>query len=136
MSLLNCEIHQRGRVSWVVDTELVLYWSHNSFDHQVQFLASIPGVGWVRPNQTNKACWKKMDSVSAHFSTTFRFPHGKNQHLLSGQATPQIIRNQLRAPLKPLNMIVLWCTWEFWGPSIGSSWCRETTVSRDTWGHN
>ena len=38
---------------------------------------------------------------------------------------------QLRAPLEPLNVIVLWCiARDFRGASIGTLWSRETLVSR------
>ena len=39
MSLLNCEIYQRGRVSRVADTELIATTERTpQSDHQVQFL--------------------------------------------------------------------------------------------------
>jgi len=47
MNLLNCEVYQRGRVSRVADTELIL-----SIAHLTRLPGSIPGVGWVRRNQT------------------------------------------------------------------------------------
>ena len=49
MSLLNCEIYQRGRVSVyrVTDTELILL-----IAHLIRPPGSIPGVGLVSRNQT------------------------------------------------------------------------------------
>ena len=49
MSLLNCEIYQRVRVSRVADTDLLLLISH-----LIRSPGSIPGLRWVRRNQTNK----------------------------------------------------------------------------------
>ena len=49
MSLLNCEIYQRGRVSRVADTELLLL-----IAHLTRPPGSIPGVGGVWRNQTKK----------------------------------------------------------------------------------
>ena len=49
MSLLNCEIYQRGTVSRVADTKIILL-----IAHLIRPSGSIPGVGRVKPNQTNK----------------------------------------------------------------------------------
>ena len=57
MSLLNCKICQRGRVSRVTDTELVLLISH-----LIQPPALISGVGWVRCNQRNKIPKKNQEN--------------------------------------------------------------------------
>ena len=46
--MLNCEIHQRAQVSTVADMELILL-----IIHLIWPPGSIPGVGWVRRNQTN-----------------------------------------------------------------------------------
>ena len=48
MSLLNWEIYQSGQLSRVVDTELIIL-----IAHLILAPGSIPGVGWVRRNQTN-----------------------------------------------------------------------------------
>ena len=48
MSLLNCDIYQRGRVSRVAYTELVLL-----IAHLIRPPGSIPGVGWVKRYQIN-----------------------------------------------------------------------------------
>ena len=49
ISLLNCEIYQRGRVSRVDDTELTLM-----ITQLIRPAGSIPSVEWVGHNQTNK----------------------------------------------------------------------------------
>ena len=49
MSLLNCEIFQRGRLSRVGDREIILL-----IAHLIQPSGSIPGLGWVRKQTANK----------------------------------------------------------------------------------
>ena len=51
MSLLDCEIYQRGRLSRVADTELIGTTDRTSSDHQVQFLVQ-DVLGAIK--QTNK----------------------------------------------------------------------------------
>ena len=55
MSLLKCEIYQRGWVSRVADTKLILFVAY-----LIRPSGLIPGVGWVRRNQT-----KKIQSINA-----------------------------------------------------------------------
>ena len=61
MSLLNCEIYQRGRVSRVADTELIL-----PIAHLILAPGSIAGVGRVRRNQISKQV------IMSHSATTGR----------------------------------------------------------------
>ena len=68
--LLNCEIYQRGVVSRIADTELLL-WSHIS----IRPPSSIPGVGWVRRNawESVLSCWHWIPTTDRTPRPTTRF---------------------------------------------------------------
>ena len=66
MSLLNCEIYQRGRVSRVADTEFILL-----IIHLIRPPSSIPGVWWVKRNQTNKHILISFQSIQKESQVDF-----------------------------------------------------------------
>ena len=59
-------------------------------------------------------------------------PDWKKVHPLSERlASLGMMGAQLKAPLKPLSMIVVWRYEEFQeGPQLGPPWCRKMSVSR------